>query len=170
MDPHFARPCPTRIASGETRERLWSAPSCFSLVQSLLFVALTGFLSLSTGCPAVQSSMEAIMTGEPPTDPTYAGRQHFPVTPYEAVQYLIDIAPNEGWQVISAGDEYGTQGMQGVFFRLEPVKPTNKKRALSGIFYAEPSGSYVRVSEQNGLPESLVGPLIAEIKKNERTR
>ena len=165
--------CPTMshgIASGGTQERFRSAPSCFSLVRPLLFAVLMGSLSLSTGCPSVQSSVEAIVTGEPPTDPTYAGRQHFPVTPREAVQYLIDIAPHEGWQVISTGEEYSTQGIQGIFFRLELVKPTTEKRALSGIFYAEPSGSYVRVSEQNGLPESLVEPLIAAIKKNKRTR
>jgi hypothetical protein len=114
--------------------------------------------------------VEAIVTGESPTDPTYAGRQHFPVTPHEAVQYLTDIAPHEGWQVVSTGDEYSTQGIQGRFFRLEPITPTTEKRALSGVFYAEPSGSSVRVSEQNGLPESLVEPLIAEMKKRSRNR
>ena len=118
----------------------------------------------------MQSSVEGIVTGEAPTDHTYAGRQHFPVPPTEAVECLIDIAPHEGWQVVSTGEEYSTHGIQGTFFRLEPLKPTDEKRALSGIFYAEPSGSYVHVSEQNGLPESLVGPLIAAIKKNKRDR
>ena len=61
-------------------------------------------------------------------------------------------------------------GIQGMFFRLEPVAPTGEKRAVSGVFYAEPAGSYVHVSEQNGLPESLVEPLIAAIKKNKRDR
>jgi hypothetical protein len=55
-----------------------------------------------------------------------------------------------------------------MFFRLEPDKPSGEKRELSGVFYTEPTGSYVRVSEQNGLPESLVEPLIAEIKKKKR--
>jgi hypothetical protein len=55
-----------------------------------------------------------------------------------------------------------------MFFRLEPDKPRGEKRELSGVFYTEPTGSYVRVSEQNGLPESLVEPLIAEIKKKKR--
>jgi len=58
--------------------------------------------------------------------------------------------------------------MQGKFFRLEAATPLGEKRVLSGVFYNEPTGSYVRVSEQNGLPESLVEPLIAEIKKKKR--
>jgi hypothetical protein len=116
----------------------------------------------------VQSSVEALVTGEPPTDPTYAGRQHFPVTPRAAVECLIDIAPREGWQVVSTGEEYSTQGIQGMFFRLEPAQPRGENRVVSGVFYTEPTGSSVRVSEQNGLPESLVEPLIAEIKKKQR--
>jgi hypothetical protein len=141
-----------------------------ALVWPSLFVFFIGFLSLSMSCSSVQSSVEAIVTGDPPTDPTYAGRQHFPVTPREAVACLIDIAPHEGWEVVSTGEEYSTQGIQGTFFRLEPVKLTSERRTLSGVFYAEPSGSYVRVSEQNGLPESLVEPLIAEMKKRNRKR
>ena len=108
------------------------------------------------------------MTGDPPTDETYAGRQHFPVTPNETLACLITVAPHEGWEVVSTGEEYSTRGARGVFFRLEPLKPSDDKKALSGVFYAEPSGSFVRVSEQNGLPESLVEPLIAEIKKTKR--
>jgi hypothetical protein len=116
----------------------------------------------------MQSSMESIVTGETRSDPTYAGRQHFPVTPREAVECLIDIALHEGWQVVSTGEEYSTQGIQGMFFRLEPTVPLGEKRVVSGVFYTEPTGSYVRVSEQSGLPESLVEPLIAEIKKKKR--
>ena len=110
------------------------------------------------------------MTGKTPTDATYAGRQHFPVTPHEAVACLITIAPREGWEVISTGEEYSTHGVEGAFFRVEPLKPSGDKKTLSGVFYAEPSGSYVHVSEQNGLPEPLVEPLIAEIKKKRRDR
>jgi hypothetical protein len=131
---------------------------------------LLGCFLLSMSCSSVQSSVEAIVTGEPPTDETYAGRQHFPVTPNEALACLITIAPHEGWEVVSTGEEYSTHGAPGAFFRLEPVEPSSDKKTLSGVFYAEPSGSYVRVSEQNGLPEPLVEPLIAEIKKKRRER
>ena len=170
MNSHFARLRAARTAGSGARKRWSAAYSGSALVGQFLFVVLMGVLSLSTGCRAVQSSVEGIVTGEAPTDPTYAGRQHFPVPPTEAVACLIDIAPHEGWQVVSTGEEHSTHGIQGTFFRLAPLKPTDEKRALSGIFYAEPSGSYVHVSEQNGLPESLVEPLIAAIKKNKRDR
>jgi hypothetical protein len=81
---------------------------------------------------------------------------------------LIAIAPQKGWKVVSSGAEYRAQGAAGAFFRIEPVERGSDTAERSGIFYAEPSGSYVRVSEQNGLPESLVEPLIAEIKKRRR--
>jgi hypothetical protein len=34
------------------------------------------------------------------------------------------------------------------------------------LFDTEPSGSYVRISEHNGLPETLLEPLITAIKKH----
>jgi len=170
MTRHFAWLLDARTADSKTRERFASAHFCSSLVWPSLGVFLLGCLSLSTSCSSVQSSVEAIVTGETPTDETYAGRQHFPVTPPEAVACLITIAPHEGWEVVSTGEEYSTRGVQGTFFRLDPIEPGSDKKALNGVFYAEPSGSYVRVSEQNGLPEPLVEPLIAEIKRKLRNR
>jgi hypothetical protein len=170
MHRHFARLLSARTGDSGTRVRVSSAYSCPSLVWQSLCVFLLGCLSLSTSCSSVQSSVEAIVTGEPPTDETYAGLQHFPVTPHEAVACLITITPHEGWEVVSTGEEYSTRGAHGAFFRLEPLDPSSDKKALSGVFYAEPSGSYVRVSEQNGLPEPLVEPLITEIKRKRRER
>jgi len=170
MNPHFAWWRAAQTASSKTRERFSLTYSYSSLVWQALWVLLMVSLSLSTSCSSVQSSIEEIMTGEPPADKTYAGRQHFPVTPTEAVECLIAIAPKEGWQVVSTGEEYSTQGIQGRFFRIERIESISNKPALSGVFYAEPSGSFVHVSEQNGLPESLVEPLIAEIKKTKRDR
>ena len=66
---------------------------------------------------------------------------------------------------MSSGYESRTHGAPGTFFRLKPSKPLGDQPPLSGVFYAEPSGSYVRVSETNGLPESLVEPLIANKRK-----
>jgi hypothetical protein len=56
----------------------------------------------------------------------------------------------------------------GCIFWLEPLKPSGDKKTLSGVFYAEPSGTSVHVSKQNGLLESSVALLITEIKKNVR--
>lgn len=114
---------------------------------------------------SVQSSVETLVPEEVPTDPTYAGRQHFPVSPQEVADALIAIAPRHGWEVLSTGDEYGNYGKRGKFFLLAPPASTNGKKTISGIFYEEPEGTYVRVSEENGLPEPLVAPLITEIRE-----
>jgi hypothetical protein len=128
-------------------------------------VVVTGCLLMSAGCSSVQSFVESMVTGEGPTDPTYAGRQHFPVSPGEAVECLAEVARQQGWEVVSTGEEHDTQGERGQFFRIKPAASNGGKQAVTGIFYAEPSGSYVRISEQNGLPATLIEPLIAEIKK-----
>ena len=118
-----------------------------------------------SACNSVQSTVQGIVTGEAPPDETYAGRQHFPVTPGEAVDFLLDVAPRHGWTVVGAGDEYDVHGQRGTFFRIETDQRVGEKKTISGVFYAEKTGAYVRVSENNGLPEALVEPLIAEIKE-----
>lgn len=128
------------------------------------FIATSCALAVS-GCSSVQSTVQGIVTGETPADETYAGRQHFPVTPQEAVDFLVVVAPRQGWEVVSTGDEYDVHGQRGKFFRIETDQRFGGKKTISGIFYAERTGAYVRVSENNGLPEALVEPLIAEIKE-----
>ncbi|MGE0682112.1 MAG: hypothetical protein AB7P69_14595 [Candidatus Binatia bacterium] len=129
-----------------------------------LFIAASCFLVISA-CSSVQSTVQGIVTGEAPADETYAGRQHFPVTPGEAVDCLLDVAPRHGWKVVSTGDEYDVYGQRGKFFRIETDQLLGGKKTVSGIFYAEKTGAYVRVSENNGLPETLVEPLIAEVRE-----
>jgi hypothetical protein len=141
-----------------------------TVLLSSLRLCLTTWLFLSAGCSSVPSSVAALVTGEAPTDRTYAGRQHLPVTPEEALECLSDVAPQQGWAVVSTGEEYDTRGQRGTFFRLATTALSGGKQTVSGVFYAEPSGSYVRISEQNGLPETLVEPLIAEIKKKKGYR
>jgi len=122
--------------------------------------------SIVAGCASTQSSVLSLITGQSQEESDYGGRQHFPVSPQEAVDALIEVAPREGWEVVSTGDEYDAYGQHGKFFRIEPSKPGDGKKNISGVFYQEWKGSYVRISETNGLPEALVDALVAEIKAN----
>lgn len=122
--------------------------------------------TIITGCASTQSSVLSLITGGSQEDADYGGRQHFPVSPQEAVDSLMVAAPREGWEVVSTGDEYDTHGQHGKFFRIEPSKLSDGKKSISGVFYEEWKGSYVRISENNGLPEALVDALVAEIKAN----
>jgi hypothetical protein len=121
--------------------------------------------ALFTSCANLQSSVQSLVTGEA-EDETYGGRQHFPVSPQRAVEALTVVAPQQGWEVVDTGDEYDTHGQHGKFFRIESDKLTGGKKRMSGVFYEEPKGSYVRISEDNGLPEALVDALVTEMKAN----
>lgn len=137
----------------------------FSAPLMLRFLPVVLFLLSASACSSLPSSVQAIVAGDAPTEATYAGRQHFPVTPQEAVDALVDVAPQQGWKVVSTGDEYDGSGQRGKFFRIETEAPSGERKSTSGIFYVERTGAYVRVSESNGLPEVLVPPLIAEIRE-----
>lgn len=155
-----------RTGNNSLRVTVAAATSRASFLWKFMLVLCLSTSALGLGCSELQSSVESLVTGEPPPDETYAGRQHFPVTPEEALACLITVAPQQGWEVVSSGHEYGMRGVPGTFFRLASSTPSgDPPSTVSGVFYAEPSGSYVRVSLNNGLPEPLVEPLIAEIKR-----
>jgi hypothetical protein len=171
MERHAPLGASLRTVGDVTCGRIASrAQYCLPMLLQSWLVVMTGCLTISAGCSSVPPFVESMVTGEAPRDTTYAGRQHFPVSPDEAVECLVEVARQQGWEVVSAGDEQDPQGERGKFFRIETAVPSGGTQSVSGIFYAEPSGSYVRISEENGLPETLVEPLIAEIKKKKDGR
>src|SRR5262245_17295352 len=109
--PLFCVP-PLQAAGDTTRGKLSCRAQDGSVrIGCCLFVGLTIWLSLSAGCSStLQESVVAFATGKETedADPTYAGRQHFPVSPDEALAALREVAPQEGWTVVSTGEEYDT--------------------------------------------------------------
>src|SRR5262245_65478232 len=110
----------TYHVSRNPQER-WKRGVLEQAVMHWFFIAALCCLAISA-CSSVQSTLQGIVTGEEPTDETYAGRQHFPVTPQEAVDFLSAVAPQQGWEVVSTGDEYDVYGQRGKFFRIETNK------------------------------------------------
>lgn len=121
-------------------------------------------LSSLYGCGTVKSVVPGLGGNERAGD-----RQHLPVSPEEAVAILREVAPQNGWEVVSTGDEFDIHGPRGKFFRLEAARTIGGKKRVSGVFYSEPSGSYVTISDKAGLPEALVEPLTAAIKDQKGT-
>ena len=92
-------------------------------------------------------------------------RLHLKVTPEEAVAILREVAPQNGWLVVSTGDQFDMSGPRGKYFRLETEKFIGGRQSVSGVFFSEPTGAYVVVGKKDiGLPETLAAPLIAAVE------
>jgi hypothetical protein len=136
--------------------------SCRTLAPFILsfFVCVTQ----SVGCGTVKSVIPGMGSDSPPG--AAAGEKlHFKVTPEEAIAILSEVAPQNGWKVASTGDQFDLQGLRGKYFRLETEKFLGGWTSMSGIFFSEPSGSYVLVGKHDtGLPQELTGPFLAAIE------
>jgi hypothetical protein len=117
-----------------------------------------------TGCGTVKSLVPGMGT-EQPAGLAAGEKLHLKVTPEEAIVILQDIAPQAGWQMVSAGDQRDLQGLRGKYFVLETEKFIGGLQSISGVFFSEPAGSYVLVGKRNtGLPEALAAPLTAAVE------
>ena len=125
-----------------------------------LFFCLAGL----TGCSTVKSVVPG-MGGDSPPGVAAGEKLHIKITPEEAIAVLQEVAPQNGWQVASTGDQFDLQGSRGKYFRLETEKFLGGKKDMSGVFFSEPSGSYVLVGKHDsGLPQELTGPFLAAVE------
>src|SRR6266851_4988368 len=137
-------------------------------MQSSRTAAYFFILSLSlihlTSCSTVKSIIPGVGSGSP-SGAAAGERLHFKVTPEEAIAILREVAPQNGWQVASTGDQFDLQGLRGKYFRVETEKFLGGWKSVSGVFFSEPAGSYVIVGKSDtGLPEALTAPFMAAIE------
>ena len=125
-------------------------------------------LASLTGCGTVKSLVPGV--GKDKSVAADSGeRLHLSVPPEEAVAILREVAPQNGWQVVSTGDQFDLQGLRGKYFRLETDRFIGGRKSVSGVFFSEPSGTYVIVGKQDtGLPEALAAPLTAAVEARRR--
>jgi hypothetical protein len=89
---------------------------------------------------------------------------HLKISPEEAIVILDEVAAQNGWQVVSAGDQYDMQGLRGKYFRVETIRFIGGRKSFNGVFFGESGGSYVVVGKsETGLPEDLVSPFLAAV-------
>ncbi len=130
----------------------------YSLILS--FLCLAHFV----GCSTVKSVIPGMGSDSPP-GAAVGERLHFKVTPEEAIAILREVAPQNGWQVASTGDQFDLQGLRGKYFRVETEKFLGGWKSMSGVFFSEPAGSYVIVGKSDtGLPQELTGPFMAMVE------
>ncbi len=120
------------------------------------------------GCSMVKSVVPGMGSDSPP-GASAGERLHFKVTPEEAIAILREVAPQNGWQVASTGDQFDLQGLRGKYFRVETEKFLGGWKSMSGVFFSEASGSYVVVGKHDtGLPQELTGPFLTAVEARTR--
>ena len=128
-------------------------------LRSVVFLLFFLCLAHVVACGTVKSVIPGMGGDEVP-----GGKLHVKVTPEEAIKILQKVAPENGWQVVSIGDQFDMQGLRGKYFRLETDRFLGGIKQVSGVFFSEPTGAYVAVgNKETGLPENLVAPLTAAI-------
>ena len=132
---------------------------------TVAYVILSFFcITYCAGCSTVKSVVPGMKSDSPPG--AAAGEKlHLKITPEEAIAILSEVALQNGWKVASTGDQFDLQGFRGKYFRLEIERFLGGPKDVSGVFFSEPSGSYVVVGKSNtGLPQELTGPFLAAVE------
>jgi hypothetical protein len=89
------------------------------------------------------------------------------VSPEEAVRILDEVAAQNGWYMVSVGDQHDMQGQRGKYFRLETDRFIGGRKQMAGVFFGDPTGSYVMIGKsETGLPEDLVPAFVAAVKQH----
>ncbi|MGE0823929.1 MAG: hypothetical protein AB7G75_13055 [Candidatus Binatia bacterium] len=122
-------------------------------------------LSFLFACNPVKTVKSVVPGLNTDTGPEAGEKIHLRVAPEEAVRLLDEVAADNGWQMVSVGDQYDLQGKRGKYFRMETTRFIGGRKEITGVFFDEPNGCYVIVlKNESGLPEELVDPFLAKVK------
>ena len=149
--------------------KTWMSDTVIGIVS----LSLLGFTSL-TGCSSVKSAASAFIPGEkkPEEKIKVGARLHLKVAPQVALMLLQDVATENDWKVLSAGDQRDINGeVKGKFFRVETIKFVGGRRVMSGVFFKDADDeekSMVMMGKpaadvEYGIPLELVKPMQAAV-------
>ena len=127
----------------------------------LAFVTLVGGMAIAACNPvrmstnAVGLTKKEIETGE---------KIHLKVSTEQALKILDEVAAQNGWSIVSVGDQYDMQGLRGKYYRMETARFIGGRKTMSGVFFNEPTGCFTIVGKNDsGLPTELVEPFLAAV-------
>lgn len=129
---------------------------------SLLLVSF-----LSFGCNPVKT-VKSVVPGlqSESSGPEVGEKLKLQISPDEAVRVLDDVAAENGWYLVSVGDQQDMQGHRGKYFRLETDRFIGGRKQMAGVFFSDPAGSYVIIGKHDdGLPEELVPAFMAAVQQ-----
>src|SRR5437867_10630521 len=116
-------------------------------VAACFFMLFFSCLTHLTGCGTVKSLVPGV--GKDKSAAADSGeRLHLSVPPEEAVAILREVAPQNGWQVVSIGDQFDMQGPRGKYFRVETDRFIGGRKSVSGVFSGKPAATKVKVASK----------------------
>src|SRR5262245_42161714 len=135
------------------------------IIQNLFLLLIVSLFSF--GCNPVKT-VQSVVPGlkSESSDPEVGEKLKLQISPDEAVRVLDDVAAENGWHLVSVGDQYDMQGHRGRYFRLETDRFIGGRKEMAGVFFSDPAGSYVMIGDSDtGLPEDLVPAFVAAVKQ-----
>ena len=129
--------------------------------QLMMALALCMLMSV-TACNPVRMATNKVGLTEKGIE---AGEKiHLKVPPEQALTILDEVAAQNGWSIVSVGDQYDMQGQRGKYYRMETTRFIGGRKEMSGVFFTEPEGCFTVVGKTDaGLPDVLVDPFLAAV-------
>lgn len=137
----------------------------FCMKHTFFLVLLVSLFSL--GCNPVKT-VRSVVPGlkSESSGPEVGEKLKLQIPPDEAVRVLDDVAAENGWHLVSVGDQYDMQGHRGRYFRLETDRFIGGRKEMAGVFFSDAAGSYVLVGKYDtGLPQELVPAFMAAVQQ-----
>jgi hypothetical protein len=129
-----------------------------------LFLLMSLF---SLGCNPLKT-VQSVVPGlkSESSGPEVGEKLKLKISPDEAVRVLDEVAAENGWYLVSVGDQHDMQGQRGKYFRLETDRFIGGRKQMAGVFFSDAAGSYVLVGKHDtGLPEELVPAFLAAVQQ-----
>ena len=132
-----------------------------SLSTTVRAIALC-YLFVGTACNPIRMTTDAVGLT---TKEIGAGEKiHLKIPPDQAIKVLDEVAAQNGWAIVSIGDQYDMQGLRGKYYRLETTRFIGGRKQMSGVFFHETEGCFTVVGKvDSGLPTELVQPFLAAV-------
>ena len=127
------------------------------LSASLLSLACNPVRTVQSVVPGLKSESSGPEVGE---------KLKLQIPPEEAIKVLDEVAAQNGWHLVSVGDQHDMQGRRGKYFRLETDRFIGGRKQMAGVFFSDAAGSYVIIGKYDtGLPQELVPAFLAAVQQ-----
>jgi len=137
----------------------------FRMRQNAFLLLLVSLFSL--GCNPIRT-VQSVVPGlkSESSGPEVGEKLQLRISPDEAVRVLDEVAAENGWYLVSIGDQHDMQGRRGKYFRLETDRFIGGRKQMAGVFFSDTAGSYVLVGKYDtGLPQELVPAFLAAVQQ-----